>query len=77
MVVSPLISLMKDQVDKLSALGVHAIQVNSSLSAREAAAPLEDIRADRPEFLLTTPNASPIRRFSRASRTRIYRRLRR
>lgn len=55
LVVSPLISLMKDQVDKLSELGVHAVQVNSSLTAAEVEAALEDVRADRPEFLLTTP----------------------
>ena len=34
-IVSPLISLMKDQVDKLSDAGVGAAQVNSSLGARE------------------------------------------
>ena len=32
-VVSPLISLMKDQVDSLKACGVPAVQIDSSLSA--------------------------------------------
>src|ERR1700674_4705626 len=34
-VVSPLISLMKDQVDSLQACGVPAIQIDSSLSSSE------------------------------------------
>ena len=34
-VVSPLISLMKDQLEKLEELGVRAVQVNSSLHAEE------------------------------------------
>src|SRR5262249_55216421 len=34
-VVSPLISLMKDQVDALQAIGVPAVQIDSSLSPTE------------------------------------------
>src|SRR5260370_29476177 len=34
-VVSPLIALMKDQVDTLTQLGIHAAFLNSSLSASE------------------------------------------
>jgi ATP-dependent DNA helicase RecQ len=55
LVVSPLISLMKDQVDKLNELGVDASQMNSALSTREQAAVMTGIADERPEFLLTTP----------------------
>jgi ATP-dependent DNA helicase RecQ len=54
-VVSPLISLMKDQHDKLDGLGVEAAQMNSTLSAREVSENIEHIIADRKEFVLTTP----------------------
>ncbi len=40
-VVSPLISLMKDQLEKLDAMGIRAAQVNSSLSKDEEEAALE------------------------------------
>jgi ATP-dependent DNA helicase RecQ len=55
LVVSPLISLMKDQVDKLRELGVAVSQVNSALSAREETDALDGIAQGGPEFVLTTP----------------------
>jgi ATP-dependent DNA helicase RecQ len=55
LVVSPLISLMRDQLDKLHELGVRATQVNSSLSADEEHAALEAIRRRRVEIVFCTP----------------------
>ena len=54
-VVSPLISLMKDQVDKLDELGVAASQVNSGLSASETRENFGQIDEDSAEFVFTTP----------------------
>ncbi|HEX7085837.1 MAG TPA: ATP-dependent DNA helicase RecQ [Vicinamibacterales bacterium] len=53
-VVSPLISLMKDQVDKLGDLGLEAAQLNSAITARERDDAVEGIRTESHEFLLTT-----------------------
>ncbi len=54
-VVSPLISLMKDQADKLEQAGVDAARLNSSLSKSEQAAALRHIRQARNEIVFTTP----------------------
>ncbi|MBW8898364.1 MAG: ATP-dependent DNA helicase RecQ [Massilia sp.] len=54
-VVSPLISLMKDQLEKLGELGIHAEQVNSSLSAEEERTALEAIADGRCEIVFCTP----------------------
>jgi ATP-dependent DNA helicase RecQ len=54
-VVSPLISLMKDQVDKLQEHGVEALQMNSSLTARDESSALEQIADEASEFVFTTP----------------------
>jgi ATP-dependent DNA helicase RecQ len=53
-VVSPLISLMKDQADKLDDRGVEAAAVNSALSARERREMLRRIR-EGADFIFTTP----------------------
>jgi ATP-dependent DNA helicase RecQ len=42
LVISPLISLMKDQVDTLKQLGISAAYINSSLSPQEAAETMEE-----------------------------------
>jgi len=54
-VVSPLIALMKDQVDALRANGVAAAVLNSSLSAEQSAATLRDLRAGALDLLYVAP----------------------
>ncbi|HKY04078.1 MAG TPA: ATP-dependent DNA helicase RecQ [Blastocatellia bacterium] len=54
-VVSPLIALMKDQVEKLRELGLDVAQVNSALTAEEKSDSLERIVSERSEFIFTTP----------------------
>ncbi|MFZ6731642.1 RecQ family ATP-dependent DNA helicase [Undibacterium sp. Ji42W] len=54
-VVSPLISLMKDQLEKLTELGVHASQLNSSLSHTEEQSALDDIINGRSKIIFCTP----------------------
>ena len=55
LVVSPLISLMKDQTDKLVEMGLAVASVNSTLTAAEETEHLDRIATDRAEFVLTTP----------------------
>jgi ATP-dependent DNA helicase RecQ len=54
-IVSPLISLMKDQVDKLGDMGIDAEQVNSAVSERERTEAIARIEAATSEFVFTTP----------------------
>jgi ATP-dependent DNA helicase RecQ len=54
-VVSPLIALMKDQVDALRARGVAADELHSSLSASEQRDALDRLASGRVEFVYTTP----------------------
>jgi ATP-dependent DNA helicase RecQ len=55
LIVSPLISLMKDQVEKLTEVGVEAAQLNSALPTREQAEAVEQIARRESEFVFTTP----------------------
>src|SRR5579862_7020824 len=50
-IVSPLISLMKDQVDKLQEVGLDAVQVNSTLTASEETEALEGIHKEQRDFV--------------------------
>jgi ATP-dependent DNA helicase RecQ len=54
-VVSPLISLMKDQVDALTASGVAATFLNSTLKANEVAARMLGLRDDKYHLLFVAP----------------------
>ncbi|MGZ5200273.1 MAG: RecQ family ATP-dependent DNA helicase [Telluria sp.] len=54
-VVSPLISLMKDQLEKLAELGVRAVQLNSSLSSEEQRTALAAIADEECEIVFCTP----------------------
>jgi len=54
-VVSPLISLMKDQLEKLEEIGIRSVQVNSSLCAEEEHAALEAIATESCEIVFCTP----------------------
>ena len=54
-VVSPLISLMKDQVDALTGCGVPAAGINSSMSTGERRLVAEEIRAGRLKLLYVSP----------------------
>src|SRR5678816_41260 len=54
-IVSPLISLMKDQVDKLEGAGLDASQLNSSLTTREHQENLERIETESSDFIFVTP----------------------
>jgi ATP-dependent DNA helicase RecQ len=54
-VVSPLISLMKDQVDKLEEAGVEASQLNSALATEEQRENLHEIQHEQSDFVFVTP----------------------
>ncbi|MDP1620235.1 MAG: RecQ family ATP-dependent DNA helicase [Candidatus Moranbacteria bacterium] len=54
-VISPLIALMKDQVDSLAARGIAATFINSSLDAQEIGRRLADLRAGKIKILYIAP----------------------
>ncbi len=56
-VVSPLISLMKDQVDQLGALGVGAVPLNSTLSPEEYAHNTAMVRSGAARLLYVAPES--------------------
>src|SRR5438067_9131807 len=55
LIISPLISLMKDQADKANERGVRAAALNSSLSEREEARLIREIEAEKARLIYTTP----------------------
>jgi len=54
-VASPLISLMKDQADKLDEVGVDATQVNSTLTSRDESTAIADIKQSKHDVVFATP----------------------
>ena len=67
-VVSPLIALMKDQVDGLTRIGVPAARLDSTLTARERTDTFEGIRSGTTRLVFTSPE--------RLVNTDVYRMLR-
>lgn len=54
-VISPLVSLMKDQVDTLQALGISAAYLNSSMTEDERSQTLQDLQAGNYKLLYVAP----------------------
>lgn len=54
-VVSPLIALMKDQVESLRELGIPAVQVNSATDGEEARAAVQAVADGSARIVMTTP----------------------
>lgn len=54
-VISPLISLMKDQVDTLKTMGINATYINSSLGHQEFNEILDNIRDDKYKIIYVAP----------------------
>ena len=68
-IVSPLIALMRDQFDKLSGLGLEAVQVNSAIPAGDIQRARGKIGRRAVEFVFTTPEqlaGSDLRALARA-----------
>jgi ATP-dependent DNA helicase RecQ len=60
-VISPLIALMRDQAEKVTALGLDAVEVNSAIPAADKHQARAGVRRRAVEFVFTTPEqlASP------------------
>lgn len=72
LVVSPLIALMKDQVDALTRLGIAAARLDSSLSADDAKRIYQSIESGAIKLLYVSPERLKNERFvQRLKRTRI------
>ena len=68
LVVSPLIALMKDQVDALEKLGLHAACINSALSPAEQAERIRQMQAGDLDLLYIAPERFRSPRFVEALR---------
>lgn len=65
LVISPLISLMKDQVDSLNQAGIETTFVNSTLTAEELAERYRDIQAGKYAMVYAAPERLESERFLR------------
>ncbi len=63
LVVSPLIALMKDQIDALTARGIAARRLDSTLDVDEYRAAIEDVRSGRLRMLYVAPERFVNERF--------------
>jgi ATP-dependent DNA helicase RecQ len=63
LVISPLISLMKDQTDSLQKLGIDAVYINSSLSKSEREKRYANIKKGKHRILLVSPERFRIAEF--------------
>ncbi|UZJ41493.1 DNA helicase RecQ [Prosthecochloris sp. SCSIO W1101] len=62
-VISPLIALMKDQVDGAKANGIRAAYLNSTLSAEEQSLVLKDLRSNSLDLLYIAPERFALNHF--------------
>lgn len=63
LVISPLISLMKDQVDSLQAVGISATYINSSLSSEEVYERIQQIKQGKYKLIYVAPERFEFDRF--------------
>lgn len=64
LVISPLISLMKDQVDALNDRGIPATYINSSLSLEESNQRKRNIRKGKYKLIYVSPESLRLKRFT-------------
>lgn len=64
LVISPLISLMKDQVDALKTRGIPATYINSSLSLEESNERKRNIRKGKYKLIYVSPESLKLKRFT-------------
>ena len=62
-VISPLISLMKDQVDSLSSRGIPACYINSSLSQKQQLETFELIKLNKIKIIYVSPERLKSKKF--------------
>jgi len=66
LVISPIIALMKDQTDRLNALGIKAVAVHSGMDRARLSFEYERIAADYYAFVYAAPERLQVRDFSHA-----------